>query len=132
MANAHIQRPDGTKIVIEGSPEEIARVMALYGAANNDEHQNRSEKSEKVARKGSMSESSGAGRVQKGPKMYLLEIKEENFFAQKRSLSDVQKKLEEKGHIYPVDTLSTPILRLVQQKILRRIKDKKIWVYVNY
>jgi hypothetical protein len=45
---------------------------------------------------------------------------------------EVQKKLEEKGHIYAQESLSGPLLRLTRDKhVLRRLKDKKGWVYVS-
>lgn len=33
MPNASIILPDGTSVVIEGSPEEVAKLLALYGGA---------------------------------------------------------------------------------------------------
>ncbi len=36
MPTASIKLPDGTSIVIEGSPEEIAKLLALYGGAAGD------------------------------------------------------------------------------------------------
>jgi hypothetical protein len=67
----------------------------------------------------------------KGPSSYILELKQEEFFKQKRTLPEVQKKLEENGHIYAQNSLSTPILRLVRSRQLRRIKEDDVWVYVN-
>ena len=55
----------------------------------------------------------------------------DNFFKAKRTIAEVQKKLEEKGHIYAVNSLSTPLLRLTRGKTLRRIKGKSGWVYVS-
>ena len=34
MPKASIQLPDGTSVVIDGSPEEIARILELYGGSN--------------------------------------------------------------------------------------------------
>lgn len=35
MSKASIKLPDGTSVVIEGPPEEIAKVLSLYGGASN-------------------------------------------------------------------------------------------------
>ena len=32
MAKASIKLPDGTSVVIEGSPEEVAKLLSIYGA----------------------------------------------------------------------------------------------------
>ena len=40
-------------------------------------------------------------------------------------------KLEENGHIYALHSLSPALLRLTRSKMLRRIKEKKGWVYVK-
>lgn len=130
MAHTQIERPDGTKITIEGSPEEIAKIMALYGAPGRREHETGDSKG--IAKKRANNKEAEKPKIVKGPKAHLIDIKDEGFFSQKRSLSDIQKKLEEKGHIYPVEQLSTPVLRLVRQKTLRRLKDNRGWCYVNY
>jgi hypothetical protein len=39
--------------------------------------------------------------------------------------------LEEQGQFYPVTSLSPTVLRLVRKRELRRIKDKKRWLYVR-
>ncbi len=35
MPKASIKLPDGTSVVIEGSPEEVAKLLSLYGGASN-------------------------------------------------------------------------------------------------
>ncbi len=35
MPKASIKLPDGTSVVIEGSPEEVAKLLALYGGASS-------------------------------------------------------------------------------------------------
>jgi hypothetical protein len=57
----------------------------------------------------------------------------EGFFAQPRSLADIQAKLAERGWHYPQTNLSTPLIRLVRQRELRRLQaadgNKKVWKY---
>lgn len=36
MPKASIKLPDGTSVLIEGSPEEVAKLLALYGGASSD------------------------------------------------------------------------------------------------
>ena len=43
----------------------------------------------------------------------------------------VQKKLEENGHIYAQSSLSPALIALTKKKCLRRMKEKKGWVYVR-
>jgi hypothetical protein len=61
----------------------------------------------------------------------MAELASEGWFKSKRTIGDVQKKLEEKGHIYAMESLSTPLLRLTRNRTLRRIKDKSGWAYVS-
>jgi hypothetical protein len=66
-----------------------------------------------------------------GPKALILELKNNGYFSEKRSITDVQKRLEELGHIYAQTSLSTPLKRLVIARQLTRVKDKEndIWRY---
>lgn len=65
------------------------------------------------------------------PRIALLA--EEGFFSVPRGLSEVQGKLAEHGWHYPQQNLSTPLIRLVRQRALRRLPvqdgGKKIWKY---
>jgi len=55
------------------------------------------------------------------------------FFAQPRSLGEIQSALTEHGWYYSQNNLSTPLVRLVRQRQLRRIQlaegNKKVWKY---
>jgi hypothetical protein len=57
----------------------------------------------------------------------------EGFFAQPRSLAEVQTALAERGWHYPQENLSTPLVRLVRQRQLRRLQlaegNKRVWKY---
>jgi len=57
----------------------------------------------------------------------------EGFFAEPRSLSEIQAKLREHGWHYPQTNLSTPLIRLVRQRRLRRLQlaegNKRVWKY---
>ena len=60
-------------------------------------------------------------------------LAEERFFAEPKSLSDIQAKLAEHGWHYPQTNLSTPLIRLVRQRRLRRLQlpvgNKRVWKY---
>lgn len=57
----------------------------------------------------------------------------ESFFAQPRSLAEIQTGLAEHGWHYPQGNLSTPLVRLVRQRRLRRLLltegNKRVWKY---
>jgi hypothetical protein len=57
----------------------------------------------------------------------------EGFFAQPRSLGEIQESLAQHGWHYPLNNLSTPLIRLVRQRSLRRIQlaagKKRLWKY---
>jgi len=60
-------------------------------------------------------------------------LAQEGFLSEPRSLSEVQVKLAEHGWHYPQTNLSTPLVRLVRQRRLRRLPamagGKRIWKY---
>ena len=73
----------------------------------------------------------GTKTSRKGPQTLIAELAGENYFKTKRKIVQIQKKLEEKGHIYAITSLSPPLLRLTRNKTLRRLKEKSGWVYVS-
>jgi hypothetical protein len=130
VAKAKLALPDGTTVNIDGSADEVATLLARFsgGASSNADSSRR-------ARKTPSSRSSKNGNKnrpkRKGPQILLKDLASENFFKSKRTIGEVQKKLEAKGHIYAVNSLSTPLLRLTRDRVLRRIKEKNGWVYVS-
>lgn len=66
-----------------------------------------------------------------GPQTYMLELKNSGFFEEKRTIADIQRKLEELGHIYAQTSLSTPLLRLTRSKKLSRVKENDSWYYIS-
>ena len=65
----------------------------------------------------------------------LLVIKEEGFFSEPHTLSDIKQKLKELAVHYPSTTFPPYLNRLIKERILRRFKENKkgktFWVYVN-
>jgi hypothetical protein len=130
MATAKLVLPDGTTVHIEGTADEVATLLAKFPGDSPS-----SAGAKKRAGKKAPHRSSGANKrdrpKRKGPQTLLEELASDNFFKSKRTIAEVQKKLEEKGHIYALNSLSTPLLRLTRGKTLRRIKEKSGWVYVS-
>ena len=123
MAKANINLPDGTRIMIDGSVDEIKGIIAKYYPEST---------AKSPAGNRSVSQKAGTiKKVRKGTQQYILELQENDFFKSKRNINDVQKELEKEGHILPTNELSTPLRRLVASKYLRRLLEKGTWVYVN-
>jgi hypothetical protein len=120
MAKAHITTKDGTKITIEGTHQEVAAVVAKLEPKRTSEKQ--------VV---------GATTVIKEKKQratpinLIAELIDGNYFKKPKQLSAIKLALEEQGHYFPVTSLSPALLRLIRKRQLRRIKDKKRWLYVN-
>jgi hypothetical protein len=74
----------------------------------------------------------------KGPKGRIDELITEGFFNQKRTIGDVKKEMEAHGWFHRVEEINPSLLRLIQDKRLRRIKEpeneggKLVWRYSNW
>jgi hypothetical protein len=119
MAKAHLTTKNGTKIVIEGTPEEVAGLVARF-----DDQPDGSKKG--AAKKSRQS------RAKTGPVGLVGELIDANFFKKPKGLGAIKLALEEQGHFYPVTTLSPILLGMVKKRTLRRVKDNKRWLYVGY
>lgn len=124
MAKAHIVTENGTKLTIEGTPEEVAALVERIEGRTPG-----SEKPTRRKRRGSGAARKGRAKV--GPANLIAELIDAGFFKKPRGLGAIRAALEERGHIYPVTTLSPLLLRLVQARQLRRIKQNKLWSYVR-
>ncbi|OGP59387.1 MAG: hypothetical protein A2V67_12630 [Deltaproteobacteria bacterium RBG_13_61_14] len=123
MAKASFKLPNGTTVLIEGGPQEVTKILKMFSQPTGE-----SEKKKGLTRVTTQKATPGRG----GPQQLILELAKEGYFKGKRVMGDIQKKLEEKGHIYAQESLSPALLRLTRKKTLRRIKEKKGWVYINY
>lgn len=129
MARAILKLRDGTIVTIEGTPDEVARLLELVSADGS-------------ATTPSLRPQRGASPVVRersrtsrpranGPVEYIRSLIADGFFADKRALGDVRTALEARGHIYPVTSLSPALVRLVRSGEVRRIKENAHWRYVN-
>lgn len=126
MAKATLTFPNGSTVTVEGSQDEVEVLVRLLNPIEA-----------RSIEEAGLQESTRAGqqrqgtRQPSGPTGYIRRLKEEGFFAQKRSLSDLRTKLEEMGHIYSLENLSAALVKLVRSRFLRRIKEAGVWKYVN-
>jgi hypothetical protein len=130
MAKANIDLPNGTKIVVDGTSEDINAVLKIFSTLPTASAE---EKKAKSKRKHSTRKTTGSKKIPKGPSRYIIELKAEGFYYKKKTLKHIQQKLEENGQIYPQTHLSTPLKRLVRppKNELRRMKENGNWVYVK-
>jgi hypothetical protein len=120
MAKVQIISRDGTKITIEGNATEVAALSAQlkFGISPRrlTQHQPINKRKSKL---------------KATPINLIAELIDGGFFKKPKVLSAVKLALDEQGHFYPATSLSPALLRLVRNRHLRRIKDKKRWLYVN-
>jgi hypothetical protein len=72
-------------------------------------------------------------RPPRGPKSYVLQLLEDGFFREQKTIADVKAELANHGHHIALTSLSGPLQRLTQERRLRRQKigggDKKKGTY---
>jgi len=123
MAKARITTKSGSKVVIEGSPEEVASLLAILertptgGPAPKDTPRKKERRLQ--------------SNTKQTPTTLLAELADGGFFKKPKELSAIKTALQEQGHYYPVTSLSPAVLRAVRKRILRRIRDGKRWLYVQ-
>jgi hypothetical protein len=121
MAKAEIVLKDGTKMNIEGTPDEIMQIK---------EHLEKSKVGNLSSEDKDPKKDFGISS-QEGPLSRIYNLIKEGFFKEKRTLADIKSKLEEKAIFYDVTSLSPTLLRLVKRGIIRRIKEEGQLRYVN-
>jgi hypothetical protein len=135
MPRADVVLRDGTKVTVSGTAAEVAAVLESISGRATQASVGGSQSAVQARRRKSSGGGSGkaanAKSGSKGPADYIRALAEAGYFKTKRGLSDVQAKLEEGAHIYPVTHLSPVLFRLVRGKELRRIKEGGTWKYVN-
>ena len=89
MTKSTLPLPDGTKVTVEGLPEEIARIMALYsqgGSAPEESGQNKS--------------TTSTSKRKAGPQARIRILIGDGFFDEKREFNNIVRELESRGWIY--------------------------------
>jgi hypothetical protein len=128
MAKANLIFQDGTKVNIEGTAEEVDKLLSRFSIGESAPTPKKYARGKK---KVNGQQIVGAKTNRKGPQTLIEDLASENYFKSKRTINDIQNKLEEKGHIYALTSISAPLLRLTRKKVLRRLKEQNGWVYVS-
>ncbi|MBN2184832.1 MAG: hypothetical protein JW746_05845 [Candidatus Krumholzibacteriota bacterium] len=67
----------------------------------------------------------GKTKVSKGPKGYIRELINDGFFKKPKTITEVKAELANRGHHIARTSLSGPLQKLCQERVLRRHKAKK-------
>ena len=118
MAKAQINFPDGTRVTLEGTPEEISAVV--YRGK---------EKPRVNRRRVKVEGKTTSQRLQLGD--LIAELIDGGLFKKPKDLASVRAALANMGHHYPITTLSGAMLNQVRKRNLRRLKQDKRWVYTR-
>jgi hypothetical protein len=91
------------------------------------------EKPRTTARATKQATKKSSGKKRGGPQGYVEEMVEDEFFKKPKTIAEVKAELENRGHHIPVTSLSGPMQKLCQKKVLRRQKpDGKTFAYANW
>lgn len=115
MAKATISTASGATVVVEGTDDEVAALLARF--------EDTGPQSTQPAKR--------LGKHRATPVGLISELIGEGYFSKPKELGAVKQALEERGHFYPVTHLSPVLLRMVKKKELRRLKQGKRWAYVR-
>jgi len=63
-----------------------------------------------------------AGPAKTGPLAYVEELVGDGFFKKPKTIAEVKAELANRGHHIPITSLSGPLQKLCQRKVLRRQK----------
>jgi hypothetical protein len=121
MAKAQLVLASGTKVTLEGSEDEIAKlVMRLDGKESP---------SPKIAVE---KKNRGTASKSKSTVSDLINgLLSDGLLKHPTDLATIKRALEQQGHYYPNPTIATALLRLVKKRQLRRVKQEGQWRYVG-
>lgn len=121
MAKATIKSKTGAVINIEGTEEEVANIISQFERSTTVNQVKKIQTRRGILKKEQKKRSAASDLI--------IELKEDGFFDKPKTLSDISSKLEERGYICPVTTLSGVMIGLVKKKLLSRKKSDGRWVY---
>lgn len=121
MPEATVELPSGAKVRVEGTEEEVNRILRELVIPATGRKQKR------AGKKGGQTPPK-TGQAVAG---YVLELREAGQFDKPKGLTDIKEALSSEGHIVPITTLSGVMLRLARSKELRRFKENGTWKYVK-
>jgi hypothetical protein len=123
MAKAKVTLANGTQIIIEGTPTEVAAIMTQVGGAPRKTTSSRVSTEPRKSPKDK--------RIKHSPTDLILSLADGGFFKKPKDLAEIKEGLAEIGHIYAVQTLSSIVFKMVRRHYLRRVKENGRWVYIR-
>lgn len=121
MPKATIHSRTGALITIEGSKEEVGKILSDFERFSMVHHEkNRMVKN--VAKKRQEKKRRAASEL-------IRELRDSNFFTKPKTLGEIAEALESKGYLYRTTSLSGVVLDLVKHGELGRKKVEGQWVY---
>ena len=121
MPKAIIKSKTGTTITIEGTKEELARILSDF-ERTSIVREIKTKASKEAVKKKDENKRRAASDL-------IVELREDGFFAKPKTLREIAEALERIGYIYPTTTLSGVVIGLVQKKLLGRKRVNGKWVY---
>lgn len=121
MAKATIKSKTGAIIKIEGTEEEVSNIISQFERSVTVNQVKKVQSRKNIIKKEQKKRAAASDLI--------VELKEDGFFDKPKTLLETATKLEEKGYIYPVTTLSGVMIGLVKKKLLGRKKSDRKWVY---
>ena len=121
MAKATIRTTTGAKITIDGTPEEVSNIIAVYERTSVVGHAKDAIARAKATKKSAKKKDTASDLI--------IGLREDGFFDKPKTLGDIGAALEERGFLYPSTTLSGVVLGLLKRRELRRKKTEGKWVY---
>lgn len=121
MPKAIIKSKTGTTITIEGTKEELARILSDF-ERTSIVREIKTKASKEAVKKKDENKRRAASDL-------IVELREDGFFAKPKTLGEIAEALERIGYIYPTTTLSGVVIGLVQKKLLGRKRVNGKWVY---
>lgn len=128
------QAEDATKAIKDPELRRVAfeRVLddLLSGGGTASTAAAPTKRAKRAPRKGVSQKRSG------GPKTYVRELIDEGFFKKPKTIAEVKAELANRGHHIALTSLSGPLQKLCQERLLRRHKatsgDKSKKITFNY
>jgi len=121
MAKATIKSSSGAVITVEGTQEEVAKIISNYERTSIVGQAKQAIARTRTAKKDEKKRATASD--------LLIGLRESGFFNKAKTLAEMGNALEEKGFLYPTTTLSGVVLGLVKRRELRRKKVEGRWVY---
>jgi hypothetical protein len=132
MAKANISTKDGTTIQIQGTAEDIAKIVACLGTqgAGTAPSGIPLAPARKKRRGTASAKAKRGGKTKTGPASLVADMIGGGASKKPKVLTAVMSELKQGGHFYTDASIAVALLRAVKRKELRRVKEDDNWAYV--